>query len=183
MRFYIAWTIHLAQSTANAKDRAPYQVFVQRLKPGDIVVTFNYDTLLESVLDESGVNYRHFFYTDENKSWADTSMESIWGESEIIILKMHGSIDWFDKTYYEYCKNHEGWLYPGSTCSLHPIFTLDKFAPRCLVGSGRSTDDPLLNVYRVNNLHDYFSNDGYLPHDIPLLWPRPTTSCFILIRY
>lgn len=50
-----------------------------RLAPGDVVITFNWDFLLELALFEAKRDYS--YVRDENK---------------ISILKLHGSVDWFD---------------------------------------------------------------------------------------
>lgn len=169
MRYFIAWTIHLAQEAISPENRALYIEFAKRLKPGDIVITFNYDTLLESALEEVGREYRHIFYAHPGLNWRETSQKSKWGGSKVILLKMHGSIDWFDKSYFLYCNNGRLRPYPDYKCGAHPIFDSSQFELRSLVGSDRSADDPLSNVYRVENLKEYFSFDDSLSHDVPLV--------------
>ena len=169
MRYFIAWTIHLAQEAVSPDDRALYNEFAKRLKPGDIVITFNYDTLLESALNEVSREYRLVFYSHPGLDWQQTSLKSKWGGSEVILLKMHGSIDWFDKSYFLYCNNGRPRAYPDYKCGAHPIFDSNQFEPRSLIKSDRSADDPLSNIYRVENLTDYFSFDDNLSHDIPLV--------------
>jgi hypothetical protein len=55
--------------------------FIDSLTLEDTVITFNYDTLIESVLSE------------QNKKWNHGLNDS--NNGGISVLKMHGSIDWF----------------------------------------------------------------------------------------
>lgn len=55
--------------------------FIKHLRPNDIVLTFNYDTLLESCLSGQNIDWRYGFDIEDKKNG-------------IIILKMHGSINW-----------------------------------------------------------------------------------------
>ena len=70
-----------------------YRNFAQRLRPHDVVLTFNYDTLLEQALDSIGKPYS---LTPE---WW---LKAAPGEQEprfVDLLKLHGSIDWYDRSY------------------------------------------------------------------------------------
>ncbi len=55
----------------------PYIQFAELLRPNDIVMTFNWDTILEEALRQVGKPYRF-----------------MWGGNQIKVLKMHGSVDW-----------------------------------------------------------------------------------------
>jgi hypothetical protein len=55
--------------------------FAALLEPGDVVLTFNWDLLVEEALYDSG------------KDW-----EYALSERAISILKLHGSLDWFDSS-------------------------------------------------------------------------------------
>jgi len=72
-----------------------YRDFAQRLCPRDVVLTFNYDTLLEQALDEVGKPY-----TLSPEWWLKTDP----GEFRprfVDLLKLHGSIDWYDRYYHD----------------------------------------------------------------------------------
>ena len=83
------------------KDRIPeiYLQFAKILKPNDFILTFNYDVLLERALEAANVSYRLFpdrlkQHPGINRLAVETSRD------EVIVLKMHGSIDWFDRSQY-----------------------------------------------------------------------------------
>jgi len=58
----------------------PVIKFAKNLTGDDVVLTFNYDTLLEKALSQIGAGWHHGFEREQN--------------SGITICKMHGSIDW-----------------------------------------------------------------------------------------
>lgn len=95
-------------SQVNALTEVPelYLEFARRLTLTDMVITFNYDTLLERALEAVGKPYRLFSSryksVSEQSGIVDTSRE------EVVILKVHGSIDWFDRASFEWrIKHHE----------------------------------------------------------------------------
>ena len=70
-----------------------YRDFAQRLCPRDVVLTFNYDTLLEQALDDIGNPY-----TLTPEWWLKTDPGGF--EPKFVDLrKLHGSIDWYDRHY------------------------------------------------------------------------------------
>ena len=70
-----------------------YREFAQRLRPHDVVLTFNYDALLEQALDDIGKPYS---LTPE--WWLKTEADE-WEPKFVDLLKLHGSIDWYDSYY------------------------------------------------------------------------------------
>jgi hypothetical protein len=65
-----------------------YMRFAERLQPHDRIITFNYDVLLERACEAVGKPFRlgHWNYSI-----------GLPPDEVITILKLHGSIDWFDK--------------------------------------------------------------------------------------
>lgn len=55
--------------------------FANQLRDGDTVLTFNYDTILESIISAAGKRWSHGF---DNAEAAD-----------ITVLKLHGSVNWW----------------------------------------------------------------------------------------
>ena len=70
-----------------------YRNFALRLCPNDVVLTFNYDTLLEQALEDIDKPY-----TLTPEWWLETGPDSV--EPQFVdLLKLHGSIDWYARHY------------------------------------------------------------------------------------
>ena len=147
-----------------------YRDFVERLTPHDVVLTFNYDTLLEQTLDLVGKPYSLV-----PEWWLDK--ESSGDESQYVdILKLHGSVDWYDRSYYDARRR---WytalevLVPDRDPIFGPIPTVPSLplADRSLVRRvGPEADITLLSrVFRVPDLKKYFPlEDGPYTCVVPL---------------
>ena len=134
----------------------PYLEFAKRLEPNDIVITFNYDTILENALDEVGKPYRLFPYR-YNRVY-DHGGEIATDRDEIIVLKVHGSMDWFDRSPFE---RHEA---KCAQLKAPPpedvIFSKEaELGLIPLVNGPRPKDDPLKAMYRAKNLRALYSRD------------------------
>lgn len=82
-------------------------------------------------------------------------MERSW--DEVVILKFHGSIDWFDRT--QYSEWEEGYRRAGSDSRpTHPVFgeSGDNLTRRKLIDGPRIPDDPLDEVYRVLDIESLY---------------------------
>ena len=78
-----------------SKTPSLYRDFAKHLSPDDVVLTFNYDTLLEQSLESIGKSY-----TLTPEWWlARGTPES--GQEHVDLLKLHGSIDWYDRKYHD----------------------------------------------------------------------------------
>lgn len=64
------------------EDEVYIDEFCKQLKPGDAIITFNWDNILETYLEK---HKKKFVFNLKSDSILD----------EIVILKLHGSIDWF----------------------------------------------------------------------------------------
>ena len=74
-----------------------YRAFAEHLSPDDVVITFNYDTLLEQALDDIDTPY-----TLTPEWWlARRPTETRRGYEYVDVLKLHGSIDWYDRHYHD----------------------------------------------------------------------------------
>jgi hypothetical protein len=67
----------------------------QEMGPGDVVLSFNYDILLDNALYHEGrmtdFSYRmNFFKTNEDGNWNAPDEQ----ESKVILFKLHGSLNW-----------------------------------------------------------------------------------------
>lgn len=135
----------------NALDTVPelYLDFARRLQPNDTIITFNYDTLLERALEAVGKPYR--LYSTRFKEVSEFSGIVDRSRDEVVVLKMHGSIDWFDRTDYERrLALHRSMGAPEPT----DIIFSDEAALDLvqLVDGPRHDADPLRNIYRAKNL-------------------------------
>jgi hypothetical protein len=152
-----------------------YLDFAKKLKPGDTVLTFNYDLLLERSLEAVGTPYRLFpdrfeeIYPDGG-GVTDIDREL----SEVLILKLHGSLDWFSKA--RYLRMEQEFKRIGA-----PGVPQDRiFDParglqlRPLLEGPRPEADPLKEVYRVSEVEAIYANPP-LFLNTPLLVP-PSTS-------
>jgi hypothetical protein len=79
----------LADLSAAAKQPDYYRSFAKELKPGDVVVTLNWDTLLERALTDNGVSWElpSFHVRGGDLSWTLP-------HDRVHLVKLHGSVDW-----------------------------------------------------------------------------------------
>lgn len=126
--------------------------FCQKLSPSDVILTFNYDTLIEDTLDYLGKSYRLFPNRLKKVGLTSSEIDSEAEDGEIVISKLHGSIDWYDKLPYikdrELASRHK---YPWE--SRHPLFKEGSTVTHSqLIDGPFEEDDPLQYVYRVDDL-------------------------------
>ena len=134
------------------KERIPnlYLRFAEALRPGDYVLTFNYDVVLERALEVVGKPFRlfpqRFKKVHSGYAEGDTAME------EVVVLKLHGSIDWFDRKAYR--ELEEAYLHEGvSSRPEHPVFTnVNELTVVPLLEGPRFPNDPLREMHRVHNV-------------------------------
>lgn len=135
----------------NALDTVPdlYLEFAKRLDLGDIVITFNYDTLLERALDAVGKPYRLFSTRLKDVGEFGGTVDD--SRDEVVVLKVHGSIDWFDRADFERrIAWHERQKAPPPE---DIIFSDEKvLGLERLIDGPHHKSDPLRNVYRARNL-------------------------------
>ncbi len=154
----------------NALDDVPdlYLEFANRLKPHDTIITFNYDTLLERALDAINKPYRlfskRFEATYDLHNVVDNSRD------EVIILKVHGSIDWFDRSSFEWLTafHRKQKMQPPKDA----IFSREtELGLERMVDGPRPETDPLRNVYRAKNLKALYAGDMLLGSPPRMLSP------------
>ena len=128
-----------------------YREFARRLNPSDWVFTFNYDTLLESALEAEGIPYRmHPYKFSEVHPFGNTIDSS--SDDEVVVLKLHGSIDWCDKSSYEKRVSYNK-QFGLPNYVKHPVFGKNPIVDSVGLTSGpRSEDDPLKKIFRIRNL-------------------------------
>lgn len=150
VRNLIADVLWRAQRKAPPDAIKVYDDFASNLDASDIVITFNYDTLLEESLERVGKRYRLF-------PWRMVSDEYGWhiadNDREIVILKMHGSIDWFDRAPFE--EETRERAARGGGVPFDELFSRETLRFLPLIDSPHPNDTPLVQLYRLKNLHWY----------------------------
>ena len=142
-----------------------YLKFAELLEPNDIVITFNYDTLLERALSAVGKPFRLAPYRYKEVRQGQTVVDN--DKEEVVVLKVHGSIDWFDRSFYEQrIANHRRL---GASDPVDVIFSREReLAVVPLIDGVRDPDDPLSTVHRVQNVQELYRT-SFLFHATPRL--------------
>ena len=146
----------LIQATPNDTPKL-YRDFAQRLCPRDVVLTFNYDTLLEQALDDIGKPY-----TLTPEWWLETDPGGF--EPKFVdLLKLHGSIDWYDRYYLDAAvRRHTEQGY--NLLNRDPIFGPVPTVPSEPLSRGRTEEGfgnhILPRVFRVADHATYFPIEG-----------------------
>ncbi len=164
MRWALGAVIHAATPPLAALPDV-YIEFARRLRPGDCVVTFNYDLILEEALRFVGTPFRRFpmRYTGVHLNHCDGGDPR--DDEEVLILKLHGSIDWVDRTSFDGQTAHselERDVYGLDTTSFRDRNVVFGTSPltrtRPLIEGARPGDDPLARVMVMEGLDDYYSS-------------------------
>lgn len=143
-----------------------YLEFAERLQPNDHVLTFNYDVLLERALEAVGKPFRlfpsRFVDVKELGATVDSSRE------EVVLLKVHGSIDWFDRT--DYSERERCWPRNADLSKPPHVIFADpcEFGVTQLLEGPRFQRDPLREMYRVREIRRLYQR-GILFHCTPWL--------------
>lgn len=131
-----------------------YLAFASRLTTSDVVLTLNYDRLMERALDEVGLPYRRFpaRYSEVYDTHCIVDSDH---PPELLLSKLHGSLDWVH-------------------LPLHPRETL---AVETLVEGLRSGDDPLsaIGVVSATSLDTYYGDSSAWWRTPPVLL-APSTA-------
>lgn len=145
-----------------------YRTFAQKLSPNDVILTFNYDTLMEQALDDVAKPYT---LTPEWWLSRDTPAS---GQEYVDLLKLHGSVDWYSRKYHD---DTTRWYYEQGydVPDRDPIF-----GPNPLVKPEALAKGPvevhgqqiLAQVFRVPNHSDHFPFvDGPGSYVVPFVLP------------
>jgi hypothetical protein len=157
-----------------------YVEFARKLKPNDYVLTFNYDILLERALDQAGVPYRLFPYRfKELMEFGGTVDDS---REEVVILKVHGSVDWFDDQRYH--RMRQAWTKQGldPDKARDPIFGRSQgWSLTPLVDGPRHEDDPLRHLHRLKEIEGYYRDPAWFLSAPSLI--SPSTQKLVYSNY
>lgn len=162
VRNLICKVICECQSEMSSKVWNLYEKFASFLLPHDIVITMNYDTILESSLSRKHIPFR---FTLDRLASANHSMGVIdQNAAEIALLKMHGSINWFDVSSYneDATTFQQDWYFQNPR---HPIFgNWQDFSPAKIVGPTYFPDSPLNKIYfiKTEDVQKYLEHGVYV---------------------
>lgn len=151
-----------------------YYDFVRCLTPDDTILTFNYDILLERCLASAGIPFRRFPL--RLKSYRPLGSEVDSSHQEVRVLKLHGSVDWFDRSPYDEALDVTNVTSPGYI-PRDPIFGRDRrYTAIPIVEGPYSPDSPLMKVYRVEQIESLYATDGWGPSPLIL---APSSNKFL----
>lgn len=154
VRRYIAETLFYRQESIPDSVSPLYEEFVKGLQPNDVIITFNYDTILEMYLDRIDKPYRLF----PDRLGPLRDLRDHLDDREVVIVKLHGSIDWFDKRYHNESVVNLG-EHVLSTDPDWSIFTRSEtLGLEPLTDDGRGEDQPLGTIYRMRNVKRFFES-------------------------
>jgi hypothetical protein len=149
-----------------------YLRFAEILKPNDLILTFNYDILLEHSLEVAGVPFRLFpcRLKEDPKNPRHLIDDR---RDEVFIMKLHGSIDWFDRS--EYSQLEENRKAQGfETKPPDLIFhTPERFGALPLIEGPHFPEDPLRQIYRIRDIERLYSTGVLFQVTPSLLNPSP----------
>lgn len=145
-------------------DRTPDQLpdyfyrFAELLSPHDVVLTFNYDLVLEAALTQVGKPFRRYPHRYKSVNQHGGVLDS--DVEEVILLKLHGSLDWFDdRQFLELCSSLQA---QGATrVPLHSVFDNPaRYGAQPLVNGLLPDSDPLRHIHAIRNVAAYYNQDG-----------------------
>lgn len=167
-QFGLRWGIGRVLHRATPRmDELPelYVEFARRLRPRDLVVSFNYDLLLERSLDHVGRPYRHFPHRFTSVGPGGGVCDDPRDAEEVQIVKPHGSLDWVSMVPYERKLDYmERMSTPGvdgrAFGEEHDVlFGRNGVSPTGpLVEEPRLDDDPLSQIRVIGDLDSYYAS-------------------------
>jgi hypothetical protein len=164
-------------------DRLPdfYYRFAENLSLNDIVLSLNYDLILETALRAVGKSFRRYPYRHEeirqHTSVVDNDVE------ELVLLKLHGSIDWFDNR--EYLELEQLLRLQGSNRPPHHSVFADpaRYRARPLVDGPLPDGDALCHIHWIEKVGEFYERDGgfnapYIlsPSHVKFVYAQPILS-------
>jgi len=160
-----------------------YLRFARQLNTSDYILTFNYDTLLERVLDLEGIPFRLFpdRYSEVHSLSCTVDSKA---PDELVLIKLHGSIDWFSRQRFDEMEEQVRTapnMYPAGYRPSHPLFGHDAEAyPMPLTEGPRPQTESLKMLYRVRDLAPILSQSFWkcnpfilAPSSVKLFYAAP----------
>lgn len=186
LEHYFAWRHAEDYAGSKEKEWNSLRAFGDKLEPGDVVITFNYDAALERVLLEQGkwspkdgygfeLAFQESRY-DEKPAWFD--------QSQIVVLHLHGATGWYRRPVFApgFQPTGSGGAVPREVFGAAPLSTNISLDPLFMRGLGIFNVDACLpDLLPVSNerhvvLHPSFLKDYETDetgsHVFPDLWRK-----------
>lgn len=145
-------------------DRTPaklpdcYLWFAEMLSPRDIVLSFNYDLVLEVALAQVGIPFRRYPHRFKSVNAHGGTLDS--DTEELILLKLHGSLDWFDDSQFLDLQRSLQAQGVSNRC-LHSVFDEpERYGAKPLVDGLLPPNDPLVHLHAIQDVSSYYAKDG-----------------------
>ena len=143
-----------------AKDKLPHEYyrFAENLSVHDTVFTLNYDLVLERAMEAVGKPYRRFPSRFESVSEYGGTLDD--RTEEVVLLKLHGSIDWIDDR--QYLESKASFERQGLDSSpIHSVFQKPQlYGVRKLVDGLLPDGDALAHIHQIEHVDRYYGHDG-----------------------
>ena len=112
--------------------------------------------ILERALDHINKPYRLFPSRFESIGEYSNAVDN--SKEEVIILKLHGSLDWFSNK--SFLRGVDAFKKQGASGSPRdPLFNNnDRYRPSSLVDGPRNDGDPLTYIHRLENIDEFYQH-------------------------
>jgi hypothetical protein len=174
---------HVIHSRTPPPDAIPeiYLRFAEALSVHDTVLTLNYDLVLENALRAVEKPFRRYPNRFKTISEYGGTLDS--DTEEVVLLKLHGSVDWFDDRQYLELANSLG-RQGIDRNPLHSVFDKpSRYDCRPLVEGLLPDGDTLKHLHWIQRLDDYYYGDGGFnapfllsPSHVKFVYAEPTLS-------
>lgn len=162
-QYLLRWGIgRLLHGMTPKKVEDLYVEFARKLDPGDLVITFNYDLLVERSLEQVGKKYRRTPNGDivNEQDFLIGSRN----DEEVVIIKLHGSLDWADRRYFDeqqkLLRSEHGSEAERYLQEIDPLFGSNAVSETALlIDMENQTDKSLLSVAVILDLDRYYSDN------------------------
>lgn len=157
IRKAIGHVIHSRTPTSTALPDV-YLRFAESVSIRDIVLTLNYDLVLENALTAVGKPFRRYPYRftsiTEHGGTTDSDTE------EVVLLKLHGSVDWFDDR--QFLELQGSLERQGiARTPIHSVFDdPSRYGAKPLVDGPLPPNDALRHLHAIAGLDAYYYGDG-----------------------
>ncbi len=137
-----------------------YYRFAECLSPNDTVFTLNYDLILERALIHVGRPFRRFPFRYKSVSRTGGPLESDEHAEEVVLMKLHGSLDWFDDR--QFLEEKASIAALGTDgLPLHSVFDdPSRYDARPIVDGLLPEGDPLRHLHAIRRVDEYYERDN-----------------------